>query len=68
MFERGVGETQACGSGACAAAVIGMQQDKLDRQVKVSLPGGDLMIRWQEGQAVKMTGPATLIFDGQMVI
>ncbi|PYE31377.1 diaminopimelate epimerase [Idiomarina fontislapidosi] len=68
VFERGVGETQACGSGACAAAVIGMQQDKLDRQVKVSLPGGDLMIRWQEGQAVKMTGPATLIFDGQMVI
>ncbi|MAD53167.1 diaminopimelate epimerase [Idiomarina sp. UBA3162] len=68
VFERGVGETQACGSGACAAAVIGMQQDKLDRQVKVSLPGGDLMIRWQAGQAVKMTGPATLIFDGQMVI
>ncbi|OIN03256.1 diaminopimelate epimerase [Idiomarina sp. MD25a] len=68
VFERGVGETQACGSGACAAAVIGMQQDKLDRQVKVSLPGGDLMIRWQAGQPVKMTGPATLIFDGQMVI
>ncbi|EAQ32674.1 diaminopimelate epimerase [Idiomarina baltica] len=68
VFERGVGETQACGSGACAAAVIGMQQDKLERQVKVTLPGGELTIRWQAGQSVKMTGPATLIFDGQMVI
>ena len=68
VFERGVGETQACGSGACAAAVIGMQQDKLERQVKVALPGGELTIRWQAGQSVKMTGPATLIFDGQMVI
>ena len=68
LDRQGVGETQACGSGACAAAVIGMQQDKLERQVKVALPGGELTIRWQAGQSVKMTGPATLIFDGQMVI
>ncbi|HAD47823.1 MAG: diaminopimelate epimerase [Idiomarina sp.] len=68
VFERGVGETQACGSGACAAAVIGMQQEKLNGQVKVELPGGPLTIRWQQGQPVKMTGPAELIFDGQMVL
>ncbi|RUO73550.1 diaminopimelate epimerase [Idiomarina seosinensis] len=68
VHERGAGETQACGSGACAAAVIGMQQDKLNGQVTVQLPGGELMIRWQSGQPVKMTGPAELIFDGQMLL
>lgn len=68
VHERGVGETQACGSGACAAAVIGMQQEKLNTQVRVKLQGGDLIIRWQPGSPVKMTGPAELIFDGQMVI
>lgn len=68
VFERGVGETQACGSGACAAAVIGMQQEKLNSQVTVELPGGNLLIRWQQGQPVRMTGPAELIFDGQMVL
>ena len=68
VFERGVGETQACGSGACAAAVAGIQQGLLNERVKVSLPGGDLLIRWQQGQPVKMTGPAELIYDGQMVL
>lgn len=68
VHERGVGETQACGSGACAAAVIGMQQEKLNNQVTVELPGGKLVIRWQPEQQVKMTGPAELIFDGQMLL
>lgn len=68
VHERGVGETQACGSGACAAAVIGMQQEKLNNQVTVELPGGKLMIRWLPEQQVKMTGPAELIFDGQMLL
>lgn len=68
VYERGVGETQACGSGACAAAVIGMQQQKLTSQVTVDLPGGSLVIRWQQGHPVRMTGPAELIFDGQMIL
>ena len=68
VFERGVGETQACGSGACAAAVAGIQQGLLNERVKVSLPGGDLLIRWQQGQQVKMTGPAEIIYDGQMML
>ncbi|MGM7319004.1 MULTISPECIES: diaminopimelate epimerase [Idiomarina] len=68
VFERGVGETMACGSGACAAAVAGIQQGLLNERVKVSLPGGDLLIRWQQGHPVKMTGPAELIYDGQMVL
>ena len=68
VHERGVGETQACGSGACAAVVVGIQQQKLNSQVTVDLLGGKLMIRWQPDQPVRMTGPAELIFDGQMVL
>lgn len=64
VYERGVGETQACGSGACAAAVIGMRQDKLNDQVTVELPGGQLNIRWQPGQQVRMTGTAEHVYDG----
>ncbi|MGL5287461.1 diaminopimelate epimerase [Aeromonas sp. RU39B] len=67
VFERGVGETLACGTGACAAAVIGMSQGKLRDRVKVSLPGGDLMIAWKgAGSPVFMTGPAEHVFDGQI--
>ena len=67
VFERGVGETLACGTGACAAMVVGHLQDKLDKEVKVSLPGGDLMIKWPHpDQAVKMTGPAEIVFDGSI--
>jgi len=65
VHERGCGETQACGSGACAAAVIGMRQGKLNDTVNVELPGGNLTIRWQPGQPVRMTGPAEQVFDGQ---
>ncbi len=69
VFERGVGETRACGTGACAAAVIGQHQGLLSDRVKVDLPGGSLLIRWQgEGQPVHMTGPATHVYDGQIQI
>ena len=65
VFERGVGETRACGTGACAAVVAGHLSGKLDQRVKVSLPGGKVRIHWQgDGAAVKMTGPATLVYEG----
>lgn len=69
VFERGVGETLACGTGACAAVVAGRQQGLLDEQVTVTLPGGDLQIQWQgEGQPVWMTGPAETVFRGTLSI
>ena len=67
VYERGVGETQACGTGACAAAVHGMQLGLLNTGVKVSLIGGELDIVWQGQQApVWMTGPTTQVFDGEI--
>ncbi len=69
VFERGVGETMACGSGACGAVAIGQIQEKLGKDVKVELPGGNLRIRWQgPGSVLKMTGPAEHIYDGQLNI
>ena len=69
VWERGAGETLACGSGACAAVVVGILQKKLANQVKVELPGGELTINWQgDGHPVKMTGPAEHVFDGQIAI
>jgi len=69
VYERGAAETLACGSGACAAVVIGQQQKKLGKQVTVELPGGKLRIFWQgPGHPVKMSGPATHVFDGQFSI
>ncbi|WP_036829802.1 diaminopimelate epimerase, partial [Photobacterium sanctipauli] len=69
VYERGAGETQACGSGACAAVAIGQLQGLLDENVKVTLPGGDLHIRWQgKGQPLYMTGPVAHVFDGQIVL
>ncbi len=65
VYERGVGETLACGSGACAAAAILMRRGDLDRDVIVALPGGDLRISWQDATApITMTGPAAFVFDG----
>ena len=67
VFERGVGETLACGTGACAAVVIGISQGKLKERVTVTLPGGKLTIAWKgPGQPVYMTGPAEHVFDGQI--
>ncbi|MEE9425497.1 MAG: diaminopimelate epimerase [Methylococcales bacterium] len=69
VYERGTGETLACGSGACAAAVIGIQQQLLATPVSVTLPGGDLIIDWQgEGQPVMMTGTATTVFEGTIIL
>jgi|TARA_R110000868_G_scaffold146747_6_gene367709 diaminopimelate epimerase len=65
VFERGSGETLACGSGACAAVAIGQLQNKLSKDVRVDLPGGSLKIKWPGKDAVlKMTGAAEHIFDG----
>lgn len=68
VFERGSGETQACGTGACAAVVAGVRWGVLaaGEPVLVSLPGGDLSITWQEGDDVMMTGPAVTVFEGEL--
>lgn len=69
VFERGAGETLACGTGACAAVVVGRLQGALDAQVEVDLPGGRLVIHWDgEGAPVRMTGPASHVFDGRMAL
>lgn len=67
VYERGAGETLACGTGACAAVVAGRLQQCLGTQVAVDLPGGQLQIEWQgEGEPVWMTGPATTVFTGEI--
>ncbi len=67
VFERGVGETLACGTGACAAVVSGQLRGLLGREVQVNLPGGSLQIEWRgEDQPVMMTGPATTVFEGHI--
>ena len=69
VYERGAGETLACGSGACAAVVSGQLRDLLDQRVVVNLRGGALAIEWRgEGHPVMMTGPATTVFEGQVAI
>lgn len=69
VYERGVGETQACGTGACAAVVAGIKQGWLDNEVNVNLLGGKLKIEWQgEGSPILMTGPAKKVFDGQIYL
>lgn len=68
VFERGVGETQACGTGACAAVVAGRRLGLLDTDdsVEVELPGGKLYISWRPGGDVMMTGPAETVFEGEL--
>lgn len=69
VFERGSAETLACGSGACAAAVVGQLQGKLGKDVRVDLLGGSLKVRWQgKDNVVKMTGAAVHVFDGSIEI
>ncbi len=67
VYERGAAETLACGSGACAAVVVGIEQNLLDNEVTVDLPGGQLAISWAgRGQPVYMTGPAATVYDGKI--
>lgn len=69
VYERGVGETFACGSGACAAVAVGIRQGLLDPRVIVELPGGRLSIYWPaEQKTILMTGPATTVFTGTIII
>jgi len=67
VYERGTGETLACGSGACAAVVAGRMWDLLAPRVKVILTGGELVVSWAgEGHPVMMTGPATTVYEGRI--
>jgi diaminopimelate epimerase len=67
VYERGAGETLACGTGACAAVVAGIRLGWLDRRVDVHTRGGELLIEWASDQAkVLMTGPATTVFEGEI--
>ena len=68
VWERGVGETLACGTGACAALVAAVLNKKSERQAIIHLKGGDLEIEWIENGPVFMTGPAELVFKGEMEI
>lgn len=66
VYERGVGETLACGSGACAAAAVLMQRGRIGREVEVELPGGTLRIVWPDTLApVAMSGPVAFVFEGE---
>ena len=69
VFERGTGETLACGTGACAAVVAGIRRGLLASPVRVSMHGGELSIAWQsEGDSVFLSGPAVSVFDGEINI
>ncbi|MFY0992770.1 diaminopimelate epimerase [Halomonas sp. C05BenzN] len=69
VYERGTGETLACGTGACAAAATGIRQGVLESPVTVHLPGGDLRIEWAGGDThLTMTGPAVRVFDGRVAL
>ena len=69
VFERGAGETLACGTGACAAAVAGIRLGKLQSPVMVKMRGGELSISWEGNDSpVMMTGPAVTVFDGQLTL
>ncbi|WP_395006584.1 diaminopimelate epimerase [Undibacterium sp.] len=69
VYERGAGETLACGTGACAAAVAGIRRGVLHSPVEVAMRGGDLQIAWAgEGQPVLLSGPAVTVFEGEIEI
>ena len=69
VYERGAGETLACGSGACAAVVTGRLEEKLGENVDVGLTGGHLLVSWQgEGEPVWITGPATFVYEGRITL
>jgi diaminopimelate epimerase len=66
VWERGVGETMACGTGACASLVAANLEGRTGKSATVRLPGGDLMVEWME-DGVRLTGPARHVFDGKTV-
>src|SRR5581483_6731269 len=66
VWERGAGETQACGTGACAAAVAAARTGRAERRATVSLPGGDLLIDWRADDHVLMTGDAVEVYEGRI--
>lgn len=68
VWERGAGETLACGTGACAAAVASSITGRTGRQVTVGLAGGELEIKWDDDNAIYMTGPAETVYTGEIVI
>jgi diaminopimelate epimerase len=69
VFERGVGETRACGTGACAAVVVARRHGPLAEEVNVDVPGGRLVVRWPgPGQPVWLIGPAETAYEGQVEI
>lgn len=68
VYERGSGETQACGSGAVAAAAVGMLYNELENNVCVSLPGGDLMVHWSDRESsIFLTGGAVFVYEGSLL-
>ncbi len=69
VFERGVGETQACGTGACAAVAVGRRWGLLQEEVQVDAPGGRMIVRWPgPGEALWLTGPAVTVFEGTVEV
>lgn len=68
VWERGAGETMACGTGACAVGVAGVLNNLTDRKITVHLPGGDLQIEWAENNHVYMTGPGEYVFTGDVTL
>jgi diaminopimelate epimerase len=66
VWERGSGATLACGTGACATAVAAIRSGRAKSGVTVALPGGELVIDWQPGGTIRMTGPATHVFSGEL--
>jgi diaminopimelate epimerase len=68
VYERGSGETLACGSGACASVVIGKLWGLLDSTVMVKLAGGDLLIKWKDSNSIQITGPAEQVFTGEITL
>jgi diaminopimelate epimerase len=69
VYERGAGETLACGTGACAAVAVGIRAGWLDARVDVHTRGGLLTIDWAGmGQTLRMTGPAEFVFDGEITL
>lgn len=68
VYERGVGETSACGTAACAAVIAGILQNELSRNVQVDMPGGSVSVVWHEDKTVSLSGNTQIVFDGGFVI